>query len=694
MAKARVRRVLPSRVESVVMAQRPRQHELEGESRRAFECAIPTAWVARPVTPDYGVDLSVEVFKDGVSTGLEFYVQLKATDEPDIDKALGSLRISRDHADYYWGLALPVLMVRYHSPSGQLYARWWHGYNPKVAVRPDEVDPQAEPARSLKFVFRPEDEWDAAITEQLIEGVVAFRRFRSADPGFPIGFAVSAGDDVDAEEVTRQLLSLQVLLRPVSSVVVVRRGPAGSGDPSITIGSEATRVSLADVTSVTMDSAGAAAKSEEMAANIGCAIAMVLDRVGQANAAAQVAAACVARSTVISGPYMAWTLAGAFFRSQRTLEVLDVIDQLNERGDEDARSAAAVFHTAVLARGDQMTPAERARAVEVAGAALERVKGDCDPHYSAVYAYNLGRAHAIARNWPAAAEAFVHAAGLDASYEHQPYFLRDLACCLFESGRAEEAAEVARKALALEPYRSTEALLADSLMFAGRYAEAHETFSNYLDHAPSRGPADAPWRLKLRVLDVVRGLVGDSQNRRPDGADETLERIELLDAGATGEEVGAYVQAALDEDALAAGAHHYRALLSMKEEEGAAVDASGALEPAVCAAVLAPSEAGLWTFAIRIASAYGAPDLTYDLMHEALFLNDGDVVAGLLADTPLPLSSEGLALLEQAKQDVVDRRQSGFVVRVRNTDGSVDELTFDADDENAGDPSLPVPNDE
>ncbi len=674
------------------MPKRPRAHELEGESRRAFEGAIPTQWVARSVNPDYGIDAVVEVFKGGVSTGLEFYVQLKATDEPDIHTALGSLRISRDHADYYWGLALPVLMVRYHSPSGQLYARWWHGYNPKVAVRPDEVDPQAQPAKSLMFVLRPEDRWDDATPERLIEGVVAFRRFRSGDPGFPISFAVAAGGDIDGEEVTRQLLSLQVLLQPVSSVVVVRRGPAGTGDPAVAVGSQATTVSLADVTSVTIDSADASATSDEMVANIGCAIAMVLDRVGQANAAAQVAAACVARSTVISSPHMAWTLAGTFFRSQRTLEVLDVIDQLNARGDEDARVAAAIFNTAVLARGDHMTSAERVRAVEVASAALDRVKGDGDPHYAAAYAYNLGRAHATAGDWQAAVEAFQHAADLDATYQNQAYFLRDLACCLFESGRPAEAAEVAKQAIALERDRGTEALLADALMFAGRYGEAREAFNEHLDGTPSDDPAAAPWRLKLRVLDVVRTLVGDMQERRPDDAEETLERLGLLDAGATREEAAPYVQAALAEDALCAAAHLQRTLLSMTED-GGEVDASGALEPAVCAAVLASFDAALWTLAIRIASAYGTAELTYDLMRQALFWCDGDVVTGLLAPAPLPLSTEGLALLERAKQDLVDRRRPGVVVRLRNEDGSIDELTFGGDDGNAEAPNPPVPSD-
>ncbi|WP_218822679.1 DUF4365 domain-containing protein [Octadecabacter ascidiaceicola] len=47
---------------------------------------LPDAWALRRKDKDYGVDLEIEFFDDeGKSTGLMFFVQLKATD--DIAKA-------------------------------------------------------------------------------------------------------------------------------------------------------------------------------------------------------------------------------------------------------------------------------------------------------------------------------------------------------------------------------------------------------------------------------------------------------------------------------------------------------------------------------------------------------------------------------------------------------------------------------
>ena len=71
------------------MPQRPREHQLETESRLAFHTALPSAWVLRNLTDDYGIDAEVELFDaKGFATGERFLVQLKATDETDETRAL------------------------------------------------------------------------------------------------------------------------------------------------------------------------------------------------------------------------------------------------------------------------------------------------------------------------------------------------------------------------------------------------------------------------------------------------------------------------------------------------------------------------------------------------------------------------------------------------------------------------------
>src|SRR5687767_12854452 len=98
------------------MPKRPREHQLEDQSRNAFCVCLPPQWVFRDAVPDYGIDGTIEVFDvEGRSTGKLFLVQLKATDQADLDKAL-TIVLSRETYEYHRCLDLPVLIVRFHAP--------------------------------------------------------------------------------------------------------------------------------------------------------------------------------------------------------------------------------------------------------------------------------------------------------------------------------------------------------------------------------------------------------------------------------------------------------------------------------------------------------------------------------------------------------------------------------------------------
>lgn len=666
------------------MPLRPRSHVLEEENERAFLSAIPAEWVTRRQDPDYGIDLTVEIFRDGRATAMSFAVQLKATDEEDVSKALRSVRFGRDLADYYWAQPVPVLVVRYHAPTGELYARWWHAYNPLVAARPDDEGAEAEPTRTVGFVFSSADQWQPDTPHRLVEAVEHFRRFRSPDVPLPIRFNVSGADGADEEDVTRQLLLLRGLIEPVSDIVEITNGLPAPDQPSIVIGATSTTVALADVASITLDLTGAPPSAEQSAANMGCGIAMVLTTVGQPNLASQVAAACAPRSTLITGMHVAFTLAGAFFRSQRTAEVLTLIGDLSQRSDHDARLAGFALHTAVLARGALLSARERELAVDVARRSLERTLAMGDDHAAAGDAYNLASALAKSGDWASAVEFFDRACELDANYLSHAYFLYDLAACLFEAELYERAAQVAAELLALEDSHAHAMLLADAVMYSGRYEEAQRLFAERV--ADSVDPADGIWRLKHRVLDAVRATVGDLQDRRPADAQALAEKVDVTDPSLTIDQAWQYIEQALAGDALNGAAWHRMSLLSFKEDDQGEVDLSDVVEPAICAPVLAPWDEGLWINAIRIASAAGEPDeVIYDMARNGIFRAGHGVVAGVIeADTP-SLSAKHLQVLDQATQDHSrEQQQQGFRLRLRNADGTVDELVFGPDAEGDG----------
>jgi hypothetical protein len=106
---------------------RPRAHELETESRRAFERVLPGAWEDGSPPADYGVDKYVEVFEDGKPTGLIFAVQLKSTDSPIADAL--RVGIAWRTVNYWTALPVPVLLVRYVASTGVLIATWAHTHH-------------------------------------------------------------------------------------------------------------------------------------------------------------------------------------------------------------------------------------------------------------------------------------------------------------------------------------------------------------------------------------------------------------------------------------------------------------------------------------------------------------------------------------------------------------------------------------
>ena len=55
------------------------EHILERESRRKFESKLPREWISRDITPDYGLDLEVQIVEGKKVTNKVFWVQLKAT---------------------------------------------------------------------------------------------------------------------------------------------------------------------------------------------------------------------------------------------------------------------------------------------------------------------------------------------------------------------------------------------------------------------------------------------------------------------------------------------------------------------------------------------------------------------------------------------------------------------------------------
>ena len=106
------------------MPNRHPSHQLSAESKKKFEAVIPSQWVVRELTDDYGIDFEVEVFDEhGNATAEKFYVQLKSTAEKVSSRYLKeTIKIST--YNYLKKQRYPVLIVKYVKQSDNLYFKW------------------------------------------------------------------------------------------------------------------------------------------------------------------------------------------------------------------------------------------------------------------------------------------------------------------------------------------------------------------------------------------------------------------------------------------------------------------------------------------------------------------------------------------------------------------------------------------
>lgn len=140
------------------MPKRTRHHELETESRCSFSSVIPKNWLFRDVTPDYGIDGIVEVFEEnGNASGGIFLVQLKATDEGKLNKALNVV-LKTDSGQYYKNILLPVLIVLFHSKSNKIFARF---FDKHIEIPKNQ--------KSFTFVISEKDLWNNNLIEKANE---------------------------------------------------------------------------------------------------------------------------------------------------------------------------------------------------------------------------------------------------------------------------------------------------------------------------------------------------------------------------------------------------------------------------------------------------------------------------------------------------------------------------------------------
>ena len=480
------------------MSKRPRQHQLESESRIAFQASLPTRWVYREETPDYGVDASVEVFDEAdESTGLRFCVQLKATDRELGDKS--SVRIRPSTGEYYSSLDVPVLIVQYSSATESLRGRWFHEFDPYY---------ESKGKKWLTFRLSLENDLNETKWDWLYKDLKTIRQLTRRELPLPIVFRL----DSEVTETCGQPLTLvEIILReflaPFNEVVRLGKGEK-------TVGSLICKESEIRAQLTTKFFAASPTQSnlspECVASNLAILMAICLAQVHLDQPACRLILERIKESSLSSFPAAAGHIIRIVAGAGRVEDALDLLVFFREQ--EEDNEEVRFMEAGLLLNSDKLSPRERDLVVSFYMGRAEELEQDGEKTRAATWYYNLGNFHYSQGHYLEAVRGYKLAGRLDPIYRDRDYYWRELAGILFDAGRFEASANSYCRALKLREVAEWRALLGDALLFAGQFKDASEELIKY--HNNVDGPR-AEFCLLAFVIDYIRAITEiDAQKRR------------------------------------------------------------------------------------------------------------------------------------------------------------------------------------
>lgn len=274
------------------MRRRPHSRHLDRVAKDAFRFLIPRRWNFRRIDPDYGIGGGVEIFDDeGRPTGLRCQVQLTGADAPNPSDAL-TLLIRKEKVDYYSTLDPPLLMVRYHAPTGHFYSKWALHYHPhqRHGEHRARFARKSKKSKTIGFTWAESDRWDDRSPFRLENDLRLMRQLSEPWFSWPMRFTLDIQADSRsdlskanvASAIRKQWGDISRYVRLVDD--------ESQAQGSITLSRTMIRVTLGGFHTVTVPLQEPCLSSENlrsMLSNAVVLIAIALTRAGHAKIAAR-----------------------------------------------------------------------------------------------------------------------------------------------------------------------------------------------------------------------------------------------------------------------------------------------------------------------------------------------------------------------------------------------------------------------
>jgi tetratricopeptide (TPR) repeat protein len=478
------------------MPQRPREHVLEEESRKAFESAIPSEWTIQKQDPDYGIDLQVNIFENEQATSQFFYVQLKATDSIKVLTQAPTFTFKTERLLYYQTLPYPMMLVLYDATGKRLFYEWLHDYLEGFSA--DDKD-KLIMQKTLSVLFKHQIiEFPTEIVKRSVKHYVnRIMGIRTNSSEFRVKIEnLSQSPLIDA---VRTYFSENIYINPSTQFIKIDNMQLEDSLIKIEIiEPNKARVSN-EVVSLEID---LDTKQEHNNVNLisnylHIFTAFSFVKCGRASDAVdQIGNYILSDKPIYDGMYELLTselVILLYTANKRQAECLEIAQFLHTKGENNlAMSFASI---ARMASNNYTHYSRRYRQL-----INHSIKLESTQIVKATKHYNLANSYRVDGMCRESLFHYISAARLYPNYRQKPYWWAEVGGSLFEIGKLKWAEVAYRKAIEMGEKRiHVLALLGDSLFFQGKFQLAQEVLAQYIKEQP-KPFADAI--IKLQLVDI------------------------------------------------------------------------------------------------------------------------------------------------------------------------------------------------
>lgn len=492
------------------MPKRPKQHQLEDLSRAKFQLCLPEEWVIRDKDKDYGIDCEVELFdEDENSTGILFYVQLKATGSKK-ESDIFNLDFKIETLEYFKQLEIPVLLARYSQHLDKTYVKW---------INEVDLTFAKENAKTFRIKIDETNEWSEESSIQIENDLKNVRVLNSGSFNFPLTYSINFKDDnIQGFSNSQFKIQLRNELSEYSDFLEYK--PNNENHLiNINIDKNILLVQTSILKGVffhNLDKRPTENFIEELSLDILLSLSMCMVMVGQIDYCGKIIFDNELDKRLIEKEELLLRLLPILLSSSYFENTLNLINDALDNKENEIILFPAI--ASLLLKSDTKIKKRITLIESFFKLQLKKAKKLNLDGLIATSHYNLGNFYRSKDRHKESINHYVEAKRYDSNYLKRSYYYREIAGVCFEVNKFKFSAEFYKKSIELGASNETKSLLGDALMFSGNYKEADNVFQDYI--TTTEKPNEEFLLKAILLQNIIENEKINFQNRKPEEADK------------------------------------------------------------------------------------------------------------------------------------------------------------------------------